>query len=427
MIFNNMASCVSLEKKKNILKLPIEVMPVPPKVYIHFQQHKGNPAVPVVRLGDTVKIGTMIGESSKGISSFVHSSISGKVVDIKPHPHPLFGEGLCCIIESDYSDNWEQKFIDSDYQSLSRDELILRIKQAGIVGLGGGGFPTDLKLLNAIEKKIEKLIINGCESEPNLSADYRMMMEYPVCVSEGARLIQKITGASEVFFVLPIIYKEAGELLKKEGFNVKLIPNKYPQGSERMLLKNLAKINMPSDKLPIDFGYMIQNVSTCYAVFQAVKYNKPLIERVITVSGDCIKEPKNLLVKIGTPISDIIRFCGGLVDTPKKIIFGGLMTGNAQFSLDTPVIKTTNGIVFQNILIEEEIFECVRCGKCVDVCPMSLLPQVIYQYIKQNDFSGADNYGLRECIECGSCSYICPSNIFLLHYFKFAKLRIADE
>ncbi|MEO0124310.1 MAG: electron transport complex subunit RsxC [candidate division WOR-3 bacterium] len=417
----------TLRKEKYLLELPIEVMPVPPRVYIHFSQHKGTQAIPLVKPGDSVKIGTKIGEANTGICSSVHSSVSGKVLDIKPHPHPLLGEGLCCIIESDYSDTWEQKFIDSDYQSLSREELLLRIKQAGIVGLGGGGYPTDLKLLNAMEKKIEKLIINGCESEPNLSADYRIMMEYPVCVSEGAKIIQKILGATELFFALPHIYKQAAELLKKEGIKVKLIPDRYPQGAERILIKKIVRINLPSDKLPIDFGFMVQNVSTCYAIFQAVKYNKPLIERVITVSGNGIKEPKNLLAKIGTPISDIIQYCGGLIGDIKKIIFGGLMTGNAQFSFDTPVIKTTNGIVFQNDLIKEETIDCVHCGKCVDACPMTLLPQIIYQYIRRNDFSRAIDYGLKECIECGICSYVCPSFIPLVHYFKYARLRIADE
>lgn len=417
----------TLKKEKYLLELPIEVMPVPPRVYIHFSQHKGTQAIPLVKPGDSVKIGTKIGEANTGICSSVHSSVSGKVIDIKPHPHPLLGEGLCCIIESDYSDNWEQKFIDADYQSLNQEELLLRIKQAGIVGLGGGGYPTDLKLSKAMEKKIEKLIINGCESEPNLSADYRIMMEYPVCVSEGAKIIQKIIGASEMFFVLPKVYRQASEFLKKEGVNVKIIPDKYPQGAERILIKKIAKVNLPPDKLPIDIGFMVQNVSTCYAVFQAVKYNKPLIERVVTISGNGIKESKNLLVKIGTPISDIIQYCGGSIGEIKKIIFGGVMTGNAQFSFDTPVIKTTNGIVFQNNLVEEEMIDCVHCGKCVDVCPMALLPQVIYQYIKQNDFSGAIDYGLKECIECGLCSYVCPSFIPLVHYFKYASLRILDE
>ncbi len=425
-MIHNIKSGIFLKKEKNLIDLPIEIMPIPQKVYIHLCQHKGTSAIPLVKPGDSVKIGTKIGESVSGISASVHSSISGKVVDITLHPHPFLGKGLCCIIESDYSDSWEQKFIDADYQSLNINELLERIKNAGIVGLGGGGFPTDIKLSCAIDKKIEKLIINGCESEPNLSSDFRIMMEYPGCVSEGARIIQRIINASEMLFVLPKIYKQAVELLKKEGVEVKVMSDRFPQGSERLLIKEIANKIIPQDKLPFDMGFMVQNVGTCYAVFQAVKYNKPLIERIVTITGNGIKKPKNLLVKIGTPLSDIIQYCGGLNGNLKKVIFGGLMTGNAQFSLDTPVIKTTNGIVFQNTFEQEEETECARCGKCIDVCPTELLPQVIYQYIKQNDFTSAVDYGLKECIECGCCGYICPSFIPLVHYFKFAKMRIAN-
>lgn len=425
-MLNFLSGGIFLGKQKDLMDSGIEVMPMPKKVYIPFIQHQGKPAIPLVKSGDKVQIGMKIGEADGDISAHIHSSISGKIIDIKMHPHPLLGEALCCVIESDYSENWEHHFIDTDHHSLTEQELLDRIKQAGIVGLGGGAFPTDIKLLSAAEKNLDFLIINGCESEPNLSADYGMMLEYPMCVIEGARIIQKIIGANNLIFAISKTYKSAADLFKKEGVRVLIVPDKFPQGAERLLIKKITRRNVPSNKLPVDIGCMVHNVSTCYAVFQAVKYKKPLIERVISVSGDAINEPKNILVRLGTPVSDIIQFCGGIKGNLKKVIFGGLMTGIAQFSLDTPVIKQVNGIVFQSEIPEPEIKDCVRCSACIDTCPMNLLPNVIYYNIKQDKLDQAHEYGLSECIQCGCCSYVCPANIPLLHYFKFAKMRTAN-
>lgn len=423
MIFDKLSN-LRLKKNKSLLEIPIEVMPPPSKIYIHFQQQKSSPLVPLVKTGDMVKVGTKIGELNGDIYFSVHSSISGKVIDIKLHPHPLFGEGLCCVIESDYSDTWEQKFIDADYHSLDKKEILERIKQAGITGLEGWG--NDIKQQTGVEKNLKMLIINCCELEPNLAADYRLMCEYPVCITEGARIIQKVLNLPKLIFAIPRSYQKAGESLKKEGAEIKILPDSYPLSSESLLIKRMIKKNIPQDGLPLDCKIMVQNVSTCYAVFQAVKYRKPLIERMITVSGNGIRESKNLLVKIGTPVTDIIQYCGGLNGNLKKVIFGGMMTGIAQFSLYTPVIKAVNGIVFENTINDEESVDCVRCGKCIDVCPVDILPQVIYNCIKQSNFEGAVNYGLNRCIECGCCAYICPASISLLHYFKSAKLRIAN-
>lgn len=423
LMFSNFNGGLYLRKQKTLMDAGIEVMPVPKKVYIPFLQHQGKPAAPCVKPGDKVKIGAIIGKTAEGPLTYIHSSISGKVIDIRMHPHPLLGEAFSCIIESDYTENWDNEFFEIDYQSLMNQELIDRIRQAGIVGLGGGAFPTALKLSSGVEKNLNILIINGCESEPNLTVDYHIMLEYPVCVIEGARIIQKIIGAKEMIFAISKTYKKAGDLLRKEGVRVKFIPDKFPQGSERLLVKKITKRNVPLNKLPIDIGCLVQNVSTCYAVFQAVKYKKPLIERVISVSGNGINEPKNILVRIGTTVADIIQFCGGIKGKLRKIIFGGLMTGIAQFSLDTPVIKQINGIVFQTDISESVMNDCVRCAACIDVCPMNLLPNVIYYNINKNRISRAFKYGLNRCIQCGCCSYVCPANIPLAHYFQFAKMR----
>ncbi|MEO0206535.1 MAG: electron transport complex subunit RsxC [candidate division WOR-3 bacterium] len=425
-MFNGFCSGINLKKQKNISDPSIEVMPVPKSVCIPFCQHQGRPAIPVVKPGDRVKIGTKIGSSNGNLSACIHSSVAGKVIDIKPYTHPTLGKALCCIIETDYSQDWEQELINVDYRSLDKQELLEKIKQAGIVGLGGGGFPTHAKLAAGTEKKMEMLIVNGCESEPNISSDYHIMLEYPACVIEGAKIVQKILNVPRVIFAISKNYEKAAKLLKKEGAEIRVVSNRFPQGAERLLIKRIFRKNVPRNGLPVDIGVIVQNVSTCYAIFQAVKYGKPLIERVITLSGNGINEPKNLLVKIGTPISDVIQFCGGLKNKVKKIILGGVMTGVAQFSLSAPVIKTTNAIVFQDSINNEEERECVRCGKCADVCPMNLVPQTIFETISQKNFDDAIEYGLNECIECGSCAYICPSYIPLVHYFKYAKFRFSN-
>ncbi|MGQ9702699.1 MAG: electron transport complex subunit RsxC [bacterium] len=421
-MFINIHGGLRLKKQKTLMDSGIEVMPAPKRVYIPFLQHQGNPAVPCVKPGDRVKIGAKIGEAAEDPSVCIHSSVSGKVTDIRMHPHPLLGEALSCIIESDYSENWENEFLDINYHSLMTQELIDRIRQAGIVGLGGGAFPTALKLASGAEKKLDILVINGCESEPNLTVDYHIMLEYPGCVIEGAKIIQKILGAKEMIFAISKTHKKAAALLRKEGVRVLTLPDKFPHGSERLLIMKITKRNVPSDKLPIDFGCLVQNVSTCYAVFQAVKYKKPLIERVISVSGNGINEPKNILVRIGTTVADIIEFCGGIKGKLRKVIFGGLMTGIAQFSLDTPVIKQVNGIVFQTDISEPVVNDCVRCAACIDACPMNLLPNIIYYNINKNRINRAFEYGLNDCIQCGCCAYVCPANIPLVHYFKFAKM-----
>ncbi|MGB9720229.1 MAG: electron transport complex subunit RsxC [bacterium] len=425
-MFGNFCDGVHLRKQKNILDLPVEVMPIPERVYIPFCQHKGKPATPVVEPGDIVKIGTKIGDSNGNQSACIHSCVAGKVIDIRSYTHPTLGRALCCIIETDYSEDWDQALINVDYQSFDRKELLEKIKEAGIVGLGGGGFPTHSKISYAVEKKLDILVVNGCESEPNISTDYHIILEYPVCVIEGAKIVQKILNVPRVVFAISENYEGAARLLKKEGAEVKIMPDRFPQGAESLLTKKILKKNVPANGLPMDIGVFVQNVSTCYAIFQAVKYGKPLIERVITVSGNGIKQPKNILVKIGTPISDIVQFCGGLKSNVKKIIFGGVMTGIAQFSMSTPVIKTINGIVFQDSINDGEEKGCVRCGKCVDACPMHLIPQTIFARITQSNYDDAFGQGLNECIECGSCAYVCPSYIPLVHYFKYAKMRFSN-
>jgi electron transport complex protein RnfC len=403
----------------------IEVMPFPKRVCIPFSQHIGKPAKPLVQVNDEVKIGTTIGEADGFISASVHASISGKVTKIDAFPHPVLGSALGCCIESTDSEEWEQGVKEKyDYQNASKQELIELIHAAGIVGLGGATFPTHVKLSPPEDKPVDTLIINGCECEPMLTADHRLMLEYPIGIIEGARLFQKIVGAQDLIFAIEDNKKDAIAVLNQEGVVVQGLKTKYPQGAEKQLIKAIVNRRVPRGGLPMDVGCLVHNVGTCYAAFQAVQFRKPLIDRVVTVTGDGIKTPKNLLVRIGTPAIDIINYCGGYVGSPETIIFGGPMMGIAQCSENVPAIKGTSGILIcQKARIEKE-GPCVRCATCVDACPMGLMPTEIYKYVSNKKFDAAKDYGVLDCIECGCCAYVCPAQIPLVHYLKFGKHEV---
>ncbi len=412
-------------EEKYTEKIAIEAMPLPKRVYIPFSQHTGKPALPLVKKGDEVKVGTKIGEADGFISSSVHSSISGTVVDIKKYPHPVVGESLCCIIESNNQDEWEQGVkVKQNYESLSRKELIEIIKEAGIVGLGGAAFPTYVKLSPPEGKKIDTIIINGCECEPMLTADHRLILEYPIGIIEGAGLFQRVLDAPRLIFAIENNKLDAADVLKKEGVEVVILKTKYPQGAEKQLIKAVLNREVPRGGLPMDVGCVVQNVGTAYAAFQAAKYRKPLIDRVVTVTGDGIKEPKNLLVRIGTRAIDVINHCGGYTNPPKKIIFGGPMMGIAQFTDEVPVIKGTSGIIVRARAQTFPEGPCVRCASCIDVCPMGLMPTEIYKFVKNRRFKTAKEFGALDCIECGCCAYSCPARIPLVHYIKYGKAEI---
>jgi electron transport complex protein RnfC len=403
----------------------IEVMPVPAKVYIPFSQHLGKPAQPVIAVGDTVKIGTKIGESNGFVSVPVHASIAGKVLSIQSLPHPVLGKAECCVIESNGTDEWESGVKEKyDYENASKDELIEIVKEAGIVGLGGAAFPTHVKLSPPADKPIDTLIINGCECEPMLTADHRLMLEYPVGVIEGAKIFQKILGAERLVFAIEDNKKDAAHLFSSEGVQTKVLRTKYPQGAEKQVIKAVLRREVPRGGLPMDVRCVVHNVGTCYAAFQAARFRKPLIDRVVNLAGDGINEAKNVLVKIGTTALDVINFCGGYSETPEKLLFGGPMMGIAQFSETVPVIKGTSGILVWKHAKSDVEKPCVRCSACVDVCPMGLMPTDIYKYVKVKNFEKAREYGVLDCIECGCCAYGCPAKIPLVHYLKYGKSEV---
>lgn len=403
----------------------IETAPIPKKVYIPFSQHTGKPAHPLVQKDDVVKIGTKIGESEGYISATIHASISGKVTGLISHPHPVLGCSLCCVIESNGSEEWEQSIKENaDYEKLSKKDLVNAIKEAGIVGLGGAAFPTHVKLSPPSDKPIDTLIVNGCECEPMLTADHQLMLEQAEGIIKGARIFQKILGAQHLIFGIEDNKKDAAEIFMGQGLEVRIPKTKYPQGAEKQLIKAILDREVPRGGLPMDVGCVVQNVGTCYAAFQSLAFNKPLIDRVMTVTGDGIKTPKNVLVRIGTPVVDLIQFCGGYTGKPKMIIFGGPMMGIAQYSEEVPVIKGTSGIIISTQAWDAEEGPCVRCAHCIDVCPMGIMPCEIYKFVQNKNFDKAKDYGVLDCIECGCCAYECTARIPLVHYLKYGKNEV---
>ncbi len=424
-MFTGFAGGVHPPENKHTEEDAIQVMPAPKRVYIHLSQHTGKPARPLVQKDDVVKIGQKIGEADGFISATIHASISGKVVAIESCPHPVLGSSTCCVIESSNGEVWDESVSEKpDDEDLSKEELLQLIRNAGIVGLGGAAFPTHVKLAPPPEKPIDTLIINGCECEPMLTADHRLMLEYPVGIVQGARMFQKIVGAKNLIIGIEDNKKDASKILKKEGVSVRLLKTKYPQGAEKQLIKALLNREVPRGGLPMDVGCVVQNVGTCYAGYQAVKFRKPLIDRVVTVTGNGVKKPLNLLVRIGTPAISVISFCGGYIGQPKKIIFGGPMMGIAQYTENVPTIKGTSGIIVWNEIAVDEEKPCVRCAKCVDGCPMGLMPTDICKYVTNKNFEKAQEFGVLDCIECGCCAYNCPSKIPLVHYLKYGKTEV---
>ncbi len=408
----------------------IEVLPVPRRLVVPLSQHIGAPCDPIVSPGDAVKKGQKIGEAQGFVSSPVHAPTSGKVLKIADFPHPL-GRSLPAVeIESDGLDQWADDIHGrEDFLSLSPDDLRAAIREKGLVGMGGAAFPTHVKLSPPKGKAIDTLIINGAECEPYLTADYRLMVEEPEKVIGGMEIMVAILGVERVFIAIEANKPEAIDTMMKTlgeepHVEVVTLEVKYPQGAEKQLIKTLVNREVPSSGgLPMDVGVLVQNVGTAAAVDEAVRRGIPLIERVVTVTGEGIQDPKNLRVRIGTPIRDLLEACGGFAARPGKLILGGPMMGLNQYTTDVPVIKGTSGVlVLPDVQVNvEEPRNCIRCGTCVSVCPMNLLPNVLGALATRGLFDEAEKNYLLECIECGSCAYACPARIPLVHLIRYAK------
>ncbi|HDS09516.1 MAG TPA: electron transport complex subunit RsxC [Firmicutes bacterium] len=422
--------------KKELAKgAQIEKMPVPGELIIPMSQHIGAPCTPLVKKGDKVLMGQVIGDTEAFVSAPIHSSVSGEVTAVEPRPNSLGKKILSVVIKNDGEYKHFSEIAECpDCYSITPEELRKKIRSSGIVGLGGATFPTHVKLSPPKDFPIDTVIINGAECEPYLTADYRLMLEDPVSVVEGLKLLLYILNANSGIIAIEDNKQNCIDIFEDQTAsidNIKVLPvkTKYPQGAEKQLIYSCLKRKVPAGGLPMNVGVVVHNALTSSKIYYSLKYGMPLISRIVTVSGEGIQHPKNLEVTIGTLFSDIIRFCGGFKGVPGKIIAGGPMMGFAQSALDVPVTKGTSGIlVFPEEMThipEEDV--CFRCGKCVDVCPMKLMPYQLGQIAEFGDYEKAEEWNAMDCIECGSCSYVCPAKRRLVHYIKLLKADILSR
>ena len=410
----------------------INLAKLPARIVVPVSQHIGAPAKPEVNIGDEVKRGQVIGSTTGFVSSPVHSSISGKVIAIADFPTSVGKMVQSIVIEGDGKDESVSFKETPDYENISADDIRNMIRDAGIVGMGGAAFPTNVKLSPPKEKKINTVIINGAECEPYLTADHRLMVERPKEVVEGLKIIMRSLGVNEGHIGIEENKPDAIEAMKSAvsgESNIKVWPLeiKYPQGAEKMLIKAVKDREVPSKGLPMDVGAVVQNVGTALAVYEAVRFGKPLIERVVTVTGAGIKEPANMMVRIGTLMSDVIEQCGGLVEGAVKVISGGPMMGFAQWTLDVPVVKGTSGILVlreDEYVSSDEYSACIRCGSCIDVCPLGLNPSILSIYAENGFFEDAKQNNLFDCFECGSCAFVCPAKRPMVQFIRLAKSQV---
>lgn len=412
-----------------------EIVPfaAPETVIIPMSQHIGAPCAPIVQIGDEVKMGQKIGEPQGFVSVPVHASVSGKVIAIEERSHTGLGKCLSVVIANDGLDTVSESVVAKNPDKMTAKELLDAIKEAGIVGMGGATFPTHIKLSPPEGKKADCVILNGAECEPFLTADHRMMLECADNIIDGLKIMMKILDVHRGVVAIEDNKKDAFRLFKEKcmrepEIEAVLVKTKYPQGSEKQLIDSVLKREVKSGQLPIDAGVVVQNVASAAEISTAIRTGMPLIKRVVTVSGSGCENPQNLLVRIGTPLSCLAEYTG-TTEGIRKVLAGGPMMGVAQYTLASPVIKGTSGLLFftDKEYHHYEPKDCLRCGRCVKHCPMRLMPFMIMANAELNNFDEAIRYGLKDCMECGTCSYICPSRRHLVQTIKIAKANLPKK
>ena len=438
---------LNLPENKLTEHAPIETTPVPEKVIIPLVQNIGAPCSFIIERGDMVKAGQKIADSDSFVSAPIHSSISGKVKRISGILNPATGTLMeAATIESDGEDSWvetnpvfdmegsrDYNRLCSIIDSMAKEEVLKKIREAGVVGLGGAAFPTHVKLNPPPDKQIDTVILNGCECEPFITSDHRIMLEYGEQVLAGLYIITRLLRPQKTYIAIEDNKKDAVEhmmdLIQEMGFKdmcqVVVLPYRYPMGAEKTLIKTVVDRTVPMGGLPMDVGVVVHNVNTSRTIYDAVIEDRPLTSKVITITGE-YKEMKNVMVRIGTPISELVEMCGINREKTNKVIVGGPMMGNLLIDPDFPVTKGANCILAVDSRIPDEQ-NCINCGSCVRICPMNLTPLVYVSNVKSGKTEGLEDYYIDNCIECGSCSYVCPANIPIVGYIKAGKAMLAKE
>ncbi len=412
--------------------LPIRRMPYPDEVVLPLRQHTGKPAKVIVRVGERVERGDKIADADGFISAPVHASASGIVEEIGIWPHPDGTYDTAVRIKVDpYSAQAARPRLVPEWQGLTPEQIRQAVQDAGVVGLGGAAFPTHVKLVPPKDKKIEVLILNGCECEPYLTTDHRTMVEYPERVQLGIRIMMRCLGVDRAMIGIEKNKPDAIEALsatlpKDLDVTVHPLTVKYPQGAEKMLIEALTGREVPSGKLPLDVGTVVQNVASVATIAEVFETGLPLVERIVTLTGHGIRRPSNLIVPVGTKLRDLLEMCDGLTEDAFEIVFGGPMMGAAQANLDVPMLKGTTGVV---VLTESQCksrhsYSCIKCGHCLDSCPVFLNPQLLGGLAKAERWEEMEENHLMDCMLCGCCSYACPSNIPLSQMFQLAKAAL---
>jgi electron transport complex protein RnfC len=412
--------------------VPIRRLPFPAEVVLPLSQHAGKPAVPLVRGGDRVERGDKVAEADGWMSSPVHASAAGTVqaIELSPHPGGAWQPAIRIAVAPHSAQVPRQRMI-PDWQGLSREQLVDAVRQAGVVGLGGAAFPTHVKLVPPEGARIDTILVNGCECEPYLTTDHRTMVEYPARVHLGIRIMMTCLGVRRAVIGVERNKPDAIAALQATlpgdlDITVQPLTVKYPQGAEKMLIRAVLEREVPSGKLPMHVGAVVHNVASIATIAEVFETGLPLVERIVTVTGRGVRRPSNVIVPVGTRVGDLVASCGGMTADAREIVFGGPMMGQAQASLDTPVTKGTTGVI---VLTAAEVkpqhsYPCIRCGHCLDACPVFLNPQLLGQLALAERWEDMAAYHLADCMLCGCCGFTCPSNIPLTQLFALAKTHL---